>query len=153
MLRGCTFLKQCSVLAVRASPVTLTTVSQLAAQAFAIPTAADASQTSIIDVSQLASIPSTSTHTSRPARSQQTDTFFGAIASILLISFSHHLVPPNVADTLSLPIIAVLRWLDDWPFGLKLNTGLSAFLCGSITRILELWRGAYRPQSARGLTS
>lgn len=66
---------------------------------------------------------------------------FGTLASILLLRYPHFPIPTNLADTLSLPVIAALRWLHDWPFGLKLNTGLSAFLCGSIARVLELWRG------------
>lgn len=55
----------------------------------------------------------------------------------------------NIADLLTDPVIAALRWLNDWPFGLKLNTGLSAFLCSSTTTALELWRGTCR----RGVTA
>lgn len=77
------------------------------------------------------------------------DMLMGAMASVLIMinSKRNFLTVPlstsALADALTDPVIATLRWLDDWPFGLKLNTGLSAFLCLSITRALELWRGKY----------
>ncbi|KLT42622.1 Gpi1-domain-containing protein [Cutaneotrichosporon oleaginosum] len=73
------------------------------------------------------------------------DLLLGALVGVLLLAHPHLPIPPDVADTLTLPIIAALRWLDDWPFGLKLNTGLSAFLCDSITHVLGYWRDAASP--------
>ncbi|BEI79712.1 hypothetical protein CcaverHIS002_0102410 [Cutaneotrichosporon cavernicola] len=80
-----------------------------------------------------------------PAAAINHDMILGALASVLLLAYPLHPMLPNIADTLSSPVIAALLWLDDWPFGLKLNTGLSAFLCGSIARVLEIWRDTATP--------
>jgi hypothetical protein len=36
-------------------------------------------------------------------------------------------------------IQASLRWLDDWPVGLKLNTPLSAILCNTFGQMADIW--------------
>jgi hypothetical protein len=37
--------------------------------------------------------------------------------------------------------LAILRWLNDWPVGLKLNTPLSAFFCSSLSFLVQSWAG------------
>ncbi|GMK59602.1 hypothetical protein CspeluHIS016_0802080 [Cutaneotrichosporon spelunceum] len=82
---------------------------------------------------------------SAPVETIQADMALGAVATTLLLAYPLHPILPNITDIFSSPVIAALWWLNDWPFGLKLNTGLSAFLCDSIARVLEIWREIATP--------
>lgn len=39
-------------------------------------------------------------------------------------------------------IIDGLRWLDDWPVGLKLNTPLSRLFCETYIGMTDIWPSA-----------
>ena len=39
-----------------------------------------------------------------------------------------------------------LRWLDDWPVGLKLNTPLSAILCNTFSQMADIWDCKFNPR-------
>ncbi|RXK39660.1 hypothetical protein M231_03014 [Tremella mesenterica] len=42
-------------------------------------------------------------------------------------------------------IISILKWLDDWPVGLKLNTPLSNFFCSTFTSFISQWGNFLTP--------
>jgi N-acetylglucosaminyl transferase component (Gpi1) len=49
-------------------------------------------------------------------------------------------------------ITNALYWLDHWPLGLKLNTELSAFLCASLSQLVNIWEGEINGSSYLILT-
>ncbi|WOO80776.1 uncharacterized protein LOC62_03G004305 [Vanrija pseudolonga] len=71
------------------------------------------------------------------------DHLFGALATLGTLHYlSSHAIswspsPALLAD----PVVAALEWLNDWPFGLKLNTPLSQGFCSAFTALLLAWRG------------
>lgn len=75
---------------------------------------------------------------------QQNDLILGYCAYQVLAHndrfFAHHL-PAFAERFLANDIISALKWLDDWPVGLKLNTPLSQFFCSNLSAVLESWEG------------
>ncbi|WVQ78884.1 hypothetical protein IAT38_000975 [Cryptococcus sp. DSM 104549] len=59
------------------------------------------------------------------------------LAQHLGIAFSQYAIDVPVAS---------LRWLNDWPVGLKLNTPLSQFFCTSFGLIIQRWGDALTPK-------
>lgn len=50
--------------------------------------------------------------------------------------------PSEKAYVIDMPIQA-LKWLNDWPVGLKLNTPLSQFFCSTFTLLIQRWGGPF----------
>ncbi|WWC96860.1 hypothetical protein V866_003735 [Kwoniella sp. B9012] len=70
------------------------------------------------------------------------DVILGYTARQLILLYSpfiQHLIISSIKKYLvELPIIA-LKWLNDWPVGLKLNTPLSQFFCTGLGWVMRQW--------------
>ncbi|WVQ65008.1 uncharacterized protein L199_003178 [Kwoniella botswanensis] len=65
---------------------------------------------------------------------------YSARQVILLYSpFVQHLIISSIKKYLVEPPIIALKWLNDWPVGLKLNTPLSQFFCTGLGLVMQQW--------------
>ncbi|WRT65803.1 uncharacterized protein IL334_002752 [Kwoniella shivajii] len=70
------------------------------------------------------------------------DLILGYTARQLILLYAPYarndVVPIITRHSIDLPILA-LKWLNDWPVGLKLNTPLSQFFCTGLGWMIEKW--------------
>ncbi|KAL1411843.1 pig-Q [Vanrija albida] len=79
------------------------------------------------------------------------DHLLGALATLGMLyalAFGGVRLPALSPAVLADPVVAALGWLNDWPFGLKLNTPLSQGFCSAFTALLLAWRDRAVPALA-----
>ncbi|KAG7562532.1 hypothetical protein FFLO_02006 [Filobasidium floriforme] len=79
------------------------------------------------------------------------DLIFGWTIVRILDSYRFSLIEPVASFQkrwLVEVIQATLRWLDDWPVGLKLNTPLSAILCSTFGQMADIWDSIWTSSSS-----
>ncbi|KAH8079672.1 N-acetylglucosaminyl transferase component-domain-containing protein [Filobasidium floriforme] len=79
------------------------------------------------------------------------DLIFGWTIVRILDSYRYSLIEPVASFQkrwLVEAIQASLRWLDDWPVGLKLNTPLSAILCITFGQMADIWDSIWTSSSS-----
>lgn len=79
------------------------------------------------------------------------DLIFGWTIVRILDSYRFSLIEPVASFQKRWLVEAIqvsLRWLDDWPVGLKLNTPLSAILCNTFGQMADIWDSIWTSSSS-----